>query len=200
MLKLDLSNIPGALHIAAMEKSFIGERCFPSRRPVMGMVLRFSATGAGNAQSCLGGRGPAPSSPGAQRSGECSPGGGQGLRLAGLASGPNLLAGAACLASWGFLWLLTVSDFVSFPGSRSVPPGGNENADAATLFHQEELIAPIDYKNIDRQVIHDSLPHRPAGPCGSAMIELNDSCILGEEIEVSSPPGWRRPRAHVETD
>jgi hypothetical protein len=184
-----------------MEKSPIVERFVPSRQPVIGRALRFSATGAGDVQSCLAGYGPAASSPCAQRSGECSPGGtGQALRLAGLASGQNLLAGAACLATWGLLWLLALSDFISPPGN-GFAPGEYENPDAILLFHEEGLIAPIDHRNdADPQVIHDSSPLRPEGTCGSGMIELDGSCILGEEIEVSSPPGWRRRRAHVEAD
>jgi hypothetical protein len=153
-----------------MEKSFIADRLFTSRRPVIRKALRFSATGAGDVQSCT--------------SGDT----GEALRLAGLASGQHLLAGAACLLAWGLLWVVTLSDFVSPPGN-GFSPGGYENPDATFLFHGE-----------DPEVSHDSLPLRPAGVCGSGMVELDGTCTFGEEIEVSSPPGWRRRRAHVETD
>ena len=184
-----------------MEKSFIADRFFSSRRPVIRKPLRFSAAGAGDAQSCLAAYGPATSSPGTRRSGECSSGGtGQALRLAGLASGQPLLVGAACLATWGLLWLLTLSDFISPPGN-GLAPGGYENPDATFLFHEEGPIAPINHrKDADPEDARDSSPLRPAAACGSGLIELDGACIFGEEIEVSSPPGWRRRRAHVETD
>ncbi len=164
-----------------MEKSFIADRLFTSRRPVIRKALRFSATGAGDVQSCT--------------SGDT----GEALRLAGLASG-HLLGGAACLLAWGLLWVVTLSYFVSPPGN-GFSPGGYENPDATFFFHQGERIAPIDYRRgEDPKVSDDSLPLRPAGVCGSGMVELDGTCTFGEEIEVSSPPGWRRRRAHVETD
>jgi len=184
-----------------MEKSFIADRFFPSRWPVIRKPLRFSATGAGDVQSCLAAYGPATLLPGTQRSEECSSGGtGQALRLAGLASGQNLLGGAACLVTWGLLWLLTLSDFTSPPGN-GFAPGGYENPDATFLFHKDGPIAPIDHrKDADPWDARDSSPLRAAAACGSGLIELDGVCIFGEEIEVSSPPGWRRRRAHVETD
>jgi len=183
-----------------MEKSFIADRLFTSRRPVIRKALRFSANGAGDVQSCLAGDGPAASSPEPRHSAECSSGSaGEALRLAGLASG-HLLGGAACLLAWGLLWVVTLSYFVSPPGN-GFSPGGYENPDATFFFHQGERIAPIDYRRgEDPKVSDDSLPLRPAGVCGSGMVELDGTCTFGEEIEVSSPPGWRRRRAHVETD
>jgi hypothetical protein len=74
----------------------------------------------------------------------------------------DFFAAGACALAWVLLWVLLLS----------------------------AAFSPRDDVSRDRT----QLPQRPgdADFCGAAMIEIDGRCILGEDVEVRAPLGWRR--------
>src|SRR5258708_7318896 len=150
-----------------MEKSTRADRLLPFGGQANESSLRFSATRVGNAWPC-------------PRQFTKSSEIGTGLSSPpGTASGQEVLVGAACLATWSLLWLLSISDFVS-PRENGFARDGGENPGAMFSFPGEDVTAPGDpRKEESTQVIH---VRSSPGACRSGTIELDGRCVFGEEI------------------
>ena len=74
----------------------------------------------------------------------------------------DFFVAAACAVAWVLLWVLLLS---------------------AAFYPRDDV-------SRDRT----QLPQRPgeADLCGGAMIEIDGRCVLGEDLEVRAPLGWRR--------
>jgi len=164
MYELDLLNMPGPIHDMPMEKSSHGDA---QHVPVL---TPFPARRVGETKSGLAGAEKVAPLLHIHRRGEpLAVAMGDVLRVASRSSTRDFLGGAACLAIWAILWLLMVFTV------------------AAPRFERQEL-------GPRKPVIPEStaLVGAPRS-CQAGMIELEGRCVLGEEVEVRPPPGWRRP-------
>lgn len=159
-----------------------------------GKLLPFSRTWVGEERRGITGVGQVDRLPPIDRLGEPTAAG-RALWMSRGSPVQDVLGGAACLATWGILWLLIVFAVISPLGSILSQQPRRSTAAASAPVRQTKRSAHFTTQNFAgrMQPVSDSgRLSDPAPSCQPGLIALNGRCILGEEIEVRPPPGWHR--------
>jgi hypothetical protein len=102
----------------------------------------------------------------------------------------DLAVGAAFLAAWSVVWSLLIFAY-QFP---LVEADGQESAEssAASLVVPRPTRYQLTTSDGQTQTDDPRYSDDPPLSCSGGTVELEGRCVLGEEIEVGPPSGWRR--------
>ena len=103
----------------------------------------------------------------------------------------DFAVGAVSLAAWSALWSLLIFAYQS-PFERD---DGEDSIESSAAMPVLLWSPPYQQTTSNGQTLGiggSAFVGDPPASCGTGMIELDGRCVLGEEIEVGPPSGWRR--------
>lgn len=115
----------------------------------------------------------------------------RGLPLRLRSSVKDFAVGAVFLAAWSAVWSLLIFAYQS-PLERDDSEDSIESSAAAPVLLLSSPYQEATLKGQTEGIGGSAFPGDPPPSCGTGMIELDGRCVLGEEIEVGPPAGWRR--------
>ena len=113
------------------------------------------------------------------------------LRLRWRNSVKDFAVAAVFLATWSAMWSLLIFAY-QFPLEGDDGEDSIESSAAAPALLRSAPYQEATLNGQTQGIGGSAFVGDPPPSCGTGMIELDGRCVLGEEIEVSPPAGWRR--------
>ena len=117
----------------------------------------------------------------------------RGLPLRLRSSVRDFAVGAVFLAAWSAVWSLLIFAYQS-PLERDDGEDSIESSAAAPALLWSTPYQEATLNGQTQGIGGSAFVGDPPLSCGTGMIELDGRCVLGEEIEIGPPSGWRRER------